>query len=53
MENRYGFGKTVNLKFDDAIVKVTAELQKEGFGVLTEIDVAEVGQKMRNVMNAL
>lgn len=40
MENRYGFGKTVALTFDEAIVKVTAELQKEGFGVLTEIDVA-------------
>ena len=40
MENRYGFGKTIALTFDEAIVKVTAELQKEGFGVLTEIDVA-------------
>jgi uncharacterized protein (DUF302 family) len=29
----------VNISFDDALEKVTEELQKEGFGVLTEIDV--------------
>ena len=40
MENRYGFGRTVALSFDEALAKVTVELQKEGFGILTEIDVA-------------
>lgn len=35
----YYFNKTLNVSFDEAIEKVTAELQKEGFGVLTEIDV--------------
>lgn len=45
MENRYGFGKSVEMGFDDAITKVTAELQKEGFGILTEIDVAATMKK--------
>jgi len=45
MENQYGFGKAVNLGFDEAMAKVTAELQKEGFGILTEIDVAATLKK--------
>lgn len=45
MENRYGFGKQVSAGFDEAITKVTAELQKEGFGILTEIDVAATMKK--------
>jgi len=45
MENRYGFGKSVALSFNQALAKVTAELQKEGFGVLTEIDVASTLKK--------
>lgn len=36
----FGFGKEVELEFDEAINKVTEELQKEGFGVLSDIDVA-------------
>ena len=40
MNSNFGFGKTVELSFDDAIETVTAELENEGFGVLSEIDVA-------------
>ncbi len=40
MSSGFGFGKTVELSFDEAIESVTAELQEEGFGVLSDIDVA-------------
>ncbi len=45
----YHFSKTCNLSFDDAINKVTEELKKEGFGVLTEIDVTATLKKKLNV----
>jgi uncharacterized protein (DUF302 family) len=35
----YYFAKEIDLDFDEAIIRVTEELKKEGFGVLTEIDV--------------
>ncbi len=37
----YGFSKTVDLSFEDTINKVTEELKKEGFGILTTIDIKE------------
>jgi uncharacterized protein (DUF302 family) len=37
----YGFSKDVALSYEDTIEKVTGELQKEGFGVLTKIDVKD------------
>lgn len=37
--SNFGFGKTVELGFDAAIERVTEELAKEGFGILTVIDV--------------
>jgi uncharacterized protein (DUF302 family) len=40
MTDRIGFGRTVQLSFDQAIDRVTEELRNEGFGVLTQIDVA-------------
>ena len=36
----YSFGKTVELGFEEAIERTTACLKAEGFGVLTEIDIA-------------
>ncbi len=38
-----------NITFEDAVEKVTAELQKEGFGVLTEIDITATLKKKLDV----
>ena len=48
MQNRYGFGKSVTTTFDVALETVTRELQKEGFGILTEIDVSATLKKKLN-----
>ncbi len=45
----YYFSKTVGLSFEDAVTKVTEELKKEGFGVLTEIDVKATLKKKLDV----
>ncbi|OGC06093.1 hypothetical protein A2V82_01715 [candidate division KSB1 bacterium RBG_16_48_16] len=45
----YYFSKTLSVPFDEAIACVTDELKKEGFGVLTEIDVKETLKKKLNV----
>src|SRR5665213_445512 len=45
----YHFSKTVNDDFDTAIEKVTVELKKEGFGVLTQIDVQDTLKKKLDV----
>jgi len=38
-----------NVTFEEAVEKVTAELQKEGFGVLTEIDIKATLKKKLDV----
>ncbi len=46
----YYFSKILkNRNFDEAIGQVTVELKKEGFGVLTEIDVKETLKKKIDV----
>jgi uncharacterized protein (DUF302 family) len=45
MTGKYSFGKPVAMRFEQALERVTAELAKEGFGVLTEIDVAATLKK--------
>lgn len=36
----YAFGKTLDCTHDEALARVTEALGREGFGVLTQIDVA-------------
>lgn len=45
MPSKYAFGKTVAMEHAQAVERVTQELAKEGFGVLTEIDVAATLKK--------
>jgi uncharacterized protein (DUF302 family) len=45
----YGFSKMVDMSYEQTIEKVTAELKKEGFGVLTSIDVKETLKQKINV----
>jgi len=45
----YYFAKTVEGRFGDVITRTVEELQKEGFGVLTEIDVKATLKKKLDV----
>jgi uncharacterized protein (DUF302 family) len=45
----YYFNKTLKVSFDEAVARVKDELKKEGFGILTEIDVQETLKKKLNV----
>ncbi len=45
----YYIKKEVAIKFEDALLKARDELQKEGFGILTEIDVKETLKKKLDI----
>jgi uncharacterized protein (DUF302 family) len=45
----YYFSETISGPFEAAVEKVMAELKKEGFGVLTEIDVRKTLKEKLNV----
>jgi len=49
LENAYSFGKTVTLTFDDAVDRITQALAEQGFGILTEIDVAAKFKEKLNI----
>jgi uncharacterized protein (DUF302 family) len=45
----YHISRTVNLSFDNALGRLEEELKKEGFGILTEIDVKNTLKKKLGV----
>lgn len=45
----YTFSKTINKDFEEVIRLTTEELKKEGFGVLTEIDIQQTMKMKLNV----
>ncbi|OFY87188.1 MAG: hypothetical protein A3F72_16950 [Bacteroidetes bacterium RIFCSPLOWO2_12_FULL_35_15] len=45
----YHFSKILNSDFDTAIAKITDELKKEGFGIVTDIDMKETLKKKIDV----
>ena len=45
----YYFNKTLAVPFDEAVERVKAELKKDGFGVLTDIDVRKILQEKLGV----
>ena len=45
----YYFSKIIDASFEEVLTKVADELKKEGFGILTEIDVRETLKKKLDV----
>ncbi len=55
MKTAYGFGITLSVPYEQALVRVKEALKAEGFGVLTEIDVRQtllekLGEEMEAYM---
>jgi uncharacterized protein (DUF302 family) len=49
MSTEYGFGRKLDMPYEEAVEKATAALKDEGFGVLTEIDVKATLKKKLDV----
>ena len=54
--SKYGFTRTVDIPYQEAVGKARAALKTEGFGVLCEIDIKEklkekLGVDFRNYVN--
>ena len=47
----YHISKTLNVSFDETVSRVREELAKEGFGILTEIDV-DVKETLKKKLSA-
>ena len=45
----YYFTKTMSIGYEQALIKVQEELKKEGFGIITEIDIKETLKKKLDV----
>jgi uncharacterized protein (DUF302 family) len=48
-ETKYGFGKELNMTYEEALEKLPGALEAEGFGILTEIDAKAVLKKKLDV----
>ena len=46
---RYYISKTIATDFDDAIIRVTEALKKEGFGILSDIDIKTTLRKKLDI----
>ncbi len=45
----YYFKRSIESAFDEAVMRIRAALQKEGFGIITEIDIRETLRKKLEV----
>lgn len=48
-QSRYAIGRSVPLPYEQAVARIRATLQQQGFGVLTEIDVQATLKKKLDV----